>query len=107
MLKRLESKAKTTTEAVAPPAYWKNLPDLWEWLTVTVWPGTADERETGTLKLFWGEGGLAAVLNDRAQDLTGFVTLNDPQEHFLVTIDRKLREGTVDFRKAKPYSKKK
>jgi hypothetical protein len=107
MLKRVEQGKAAKLAPHKPPKGWDKLPDLWEWLTVQTWPDSEDPRETGTIQLFVGENGLQACLNDRANNLTAFLTFGAGEENFLAIIDRKLREDTVEWRKAKTWKVKK
>ena len=74
--------------------------DLWEFLASPVWPGTVEPRELGTCLLFTENGALKVLLNDKAQRLVAFSTL-DMQESLLAQLDMLVTEPSVDWRMSK------
>jgi hypothetical protein len=81
--------------------------DLWDFLASPVWPGTVDPREGGTVLLFFQDGKLKAMLNDKAQGQLAFLVL-DVADDLLVQVDVALASPDTDWRKsrASPPAKK-
>lgn len=74
--------------------------DLWAFLAEAVWAGTEEARELGTVLLFVEQGHVKALLNDKAQKIVAFTTL-DPGEDLLTQLDMLVTEPSVDWRPSK------
>jgi len=75
----------------------KKYPALCEYLALTKWED-GKPRETSTLLIFVGDGGLVGGLNDRANGQTLWVT-EDSIQGLLDGIEEHLREGTGVWRR--------
>jgi hypothetical protein len=81
-------------------------PELAEFLFVRKWPDDGADRETGTVLLFGDGVNLKAMLNDRAQGLVAFITI-DPDEDLLGSLERAVVATGTDWRPAKKFGKQK
>lgn len=81
-------------------------PALAEFLFLQVWEEDQAPRETGTVLMFSDGCHLKAMLNDRAQGLVAFLTL-DPTEEVLVALDKAVLSTGTDWRPSKKQSPRK
>lgn len=74
------------------------------WLTCERWDG-GESRKLPTISLFVQDGLFKVYLNDKDQDAFACVSAAS-LEALLVTVDRKLDGGTMEWRRSKQYSRK-
>jgi len=80
------------------------LPQLWDMLTSPTYEdGT--RRKTASLTLFFEEGQFKACLSDRDVDCVAF-TSGDGLRDVLASLERRLQEGSLDWRQAGMRRKK-
>lgn len=77
-------------------------PALCEFLFRSEWQEDGTSRELGTLLLFGDGCRLKVMLNDKAQSLVAFATL-DAEEDFLSEIDRMIVATSTDWRAARKF----
>ena len=92
-------KSVSSNETLTPSKLFASMPALWEFLTVERWEDEAT-RTTGTLLMFCEDGKVKLCLNDRDQDLVGFVT-GSTLEEVLKVAEKSLVDDTVDWRKSR------
>jgi len=77
----------------------ETFPLLWEQLTETKWDDRSNRR-TSSITMFMASGSLKACLNDKNDGHVAFVA-SDSVEGLLGALEEGLREGRLDWRKAR------
>jgi len=78
---------------------------IWSFLTQRAWED-GNERQTGTVLLFWEQGRLKACLSDRDAQAVGFVTLEGLSDPF-DELENALRSDHIDWRAHRSANKRK
>lgn len=97
-----------TGKGVSPAEALKNSPKGLEALMEFLMAAQYDDgspRTTGTLNIFFEGSQCKVSLSDRDQEAMAFMTCTDLLSAFM-TADKKLREGSLDWRKFKSAKKK-
>jgi hypothetical protein len=82
------------------PVNFEGLLSLWEFLAREQWEGGEEPREPGTAMIFYGDGRAKGMLNDKAQGLVAFTTLN-PLDDVLLQMDCMVADPGTDWRRAR------
>jgi len=83
----------------------KRFPALVEFLTVGKWDDGAP-RTTGTMLVLWEDGRWRAMLNDRNDNLTAWLS-SDTLEGLLASLEAAVADGAVEWRRPRKWGGKK
>ena len=85
-------------KALEPSPYFKAMPAMWEFLTVTAWED-GEIRTTGTILYFAEEGRLKACVSDRDSERVAFVTAGTWEE-LNEAIEEGVELNSLDWRQS-------
>lgn len=100
---RLGGSDGVSDRAVAAQDFPEQLGALGEFLTLTEWED-GSKRATGSVTIFCEDGVLKACLSDKTDRCVAFVS-GGSWCLLLNALEEGIREGTLDWRRSKPYKK--